>query len=220
LLEVGAGNGAFVKRLAEGLFLKEDLLCTEYSDFGSKQITGLGIPCISDPIQVLKTEEHKGRFNYICMFQVLEHMDNLKDQFETLNHLSGLGTILYITVPSESYRAFYDRLGRHMDTPPNHLTRWNYSSFQKLGEEFGWRLMEHQNQRMSYNEKLKRLIFDRLECHGVFRRSNRSGRKLPAHRKLLLAFAAAGMVLTHPYAVVKLGTERLGISQWVKFIRE
>ena len=113
ILEVGAGNGTFVKKIAEGLFRKEDILCTEYSDYGNDQIRKLGIRSISGPIQALATNGNEGLFDYICMFQVLEHMDHLKDQFEILNQLSRKGTILYITVPSEKYRTFYDRLGRH-----------------------------------------------------------------------------------------------------------
>jgi hypothetical protein len=220
LLEIGAGNGAFVKKLADGIFSKENLLCTEYSEYGAGQINGLGIKCISEPVHVLKTGQNEGRFHFICMFQVLEHMDNLDALFETLNHLALEGTVLYITVPADGYRAFYDRLGRHLDVPPNHVTRWNPNSLVKLGEKFGWRLTERCIQEMPYNEKLKRLIFDRLEYHAVFRSANWTKRKMPLIRKLGLAIAAGIMVLAYPGAVFRLWNKKLGISQWVKFVKE
>jgi len=34
------------------------------------------------------SNENKGRFDYICMFRVLEHMDYLNHHFAALNHLS------------------------------------------------------------------------------------------------------------------------------------
>jgi 2-polyprenyl-3-methyl-5-hydroxy-6-metoxy-1,4-benzoquinol methylase len=220
LLEVGAGNGAFVKRLTSGMFSKKNMLCTEYSEYGSKQITDLGIRCLSGPLETLTTKENQERFDYICMFQVLEHMDNLNHQFTALNHLSHKGSIMYITVPSDAYRAFYDRLGRHMDTPPNHISRWNLTSLKKLGEAFGWRVMDHHIQSMPYREKLKRLIFDRLEFHAVFNGSKWVGRKLTLIRKAGLAVATIGIILVYPGAVIRLRNKGLGISQWVKFVRE
>ncbi len=220
LLEVGAGNGAFVKKLAAGLFSKENILCTEYSEYGSKQIMDLGIRCVSEPLEALKTSENQNRFDCLCMFQVLEHMDQLKHQFAALNHISHEGSVLYITVPADVYRDFYDQLGRHMDTPPNHISRWNKSSLKKLGKEFGWKVMDHHIQPMSYREKVKRLIFDRLEFHAVFRSSKWAGRKLPFIRKVGLAVAVIGIILAYPGAVIRLRNKGLGISQWVKFVRE
>jgi hypothetical protein len=220
LLEIGAGNGAFVKKLASGLLSKENILCTEYSEYGNKQITDLGILCVSGPLKALMTSENEGRFDYICIFQVLEHMDNLNQQFAALNHLSQKGSILYITVPSDAYRAFYDRLGRHMDTPPNHISRWNLSSLNKLGEEFKWRVMDHHIQPMSYREKLKRLIFERLEFHAVFMSSRWAGRKLSLIRKAGLAVAAICIILAYSGAVIRLRDKGIGISQWIKFVRK
>ncbi|MFC2113428.1 class I SAM-dependent methyltransferase [Bacteroidota bacterium] len=220
MLEVGAGNGAFVSRMAANFFQKENLLCTEYSEYGADQINKIGIRCLSEPLQALSKEEYRERFQFICMFQVLEHIDNLRELFETLNHLTKSGTLLYISVPSEAYRSFYDQLGRYMDTPPNHLTRWNINSFKRLGEEFGWKILDHQIQPMSYSEKLKKLIFDRLEYHGIFNSVKWAGRKLSLIRKIGLALAAGAMLLSYPAAVIKLRSSSLGISQWVKFIKK
>ena len=36
-----------------------------------------------------------------------------------------------------------------MDTPPIHISRWDLSSLEKLGEEFGWRIMDHHIQPMA-----------------------------------------------------------------------
>ena len=220
LLEIGAGNGAFVKRLTAGLFQKENILCTEYSEYGTEQIRNLGIRCVSEPVESLVNPENKDKFDFVCMFQVLEHMDRLDVLFDALNQLTGGKAILYITVPSEPYRTFYDRLGHHLDTPPNHLTRWNRESLETLGRQFGWRLAGHRIQPMAYREKLKRLIFERLEYHKLFRSSDWTGRKLPAGRKVGLALTVAGLMLIYPLAAIRLLNRQMGISQWVKFEKE
>ena len=38
LLEIGAGDGAFVRRIAPSLTHKENIICTEYSDYGIAKI--------------------------------------------------------------------------------------------------------------------------------------------------------------------------------------
>lgn len=38
LLEIGAGDGAFVKRISPAIVPKENILCLEYSEYGCKQI--------------------------------------------------------------------------------------------------------------------------------------------------------------------------------------
>lgn len=220
LLEIGAGNGAFVKKLAGEWFSSRNLQCTEYSEFGAEKIQSLGINCISGPVSGLESPENKARYDFICMFQVLEHLDGIENFFHSLNYLAHQGTVLYITVPGEEYRAFFDRLGKHLDTPPNHLTRWNKRSFGELGEKFGWELKRHEVQSMPFSEKLKRLIFDRLEFHGIFRAANWQGKKLPLLRKMGLAIVAGFMILAYAGSIIKLRKKQLGVSQWVKLIKE
>jgi SAM-dependent methyltransferase len=215
LLEIGAGNGAFVKRLTESLFKKENIVCTEYSEFGLKEIRASGIECIPD-FRALNIPANQGRFGVICMFQVLEHMENLEELFRTINSISRPGAILYITVPADTYRALYDRLGTHMDTPPNHISRWNHRSFIRLGNKYGWQIEQHAIQPMQYQEKLKKFIFNRLEHHNLFRK-NISGKELASSlQKVGMILASGIMSLLYLRSMVSLKDKELGISQWIK----
>ena len=77
LLELGAGDGAFIKRITPALTPKEQVLATEFSAYGSQQITDHGVRCLSQDIRGFSTTEPDTKFDAICLFQVLEHSDRL-----------------------------------------------------------------------------------------------------------------------------------------------
>jgi len=79
--------------------------------------------------------------------------------------------------------------------------------------------MDHHIQSISYKEKLKKLIFE-LEFHALFRSSKWADRELPLICKVGLAVAVIGIILAYPGAVIRLMNKKLGISQWVKLVRE
>ncbi len=57
LMEIGAGDSAFVRRIAEDLLPKESILCTEFSDYGRKQIEKFGVICLSEDVRDLSRAE-------------------------------------------------------------------------------------------------------------------------------------------------------------------
>ena len=46
LLEIGAGNGSFVKSISPKLIPKKNILCTEFSDYGKNEILKYDINCM------------------------------------------------------------------------------------------------------------------------------------------------------------------------------
>jgi len=140
VLEIGAGNGAFVRRLTQsGAVRPENITTTEYSDYGRSRIESFGIKCL--PIDVRALQD--GTFDAICMFQVLEHLDGLDGLFEKLTASLNPGGGLFLAVPNDRRIEFNEKNGALLDMPPNHIGRWNRKAFMKIAARSGLHLLDH-----------------------------------------------------------------------------
>ena len=140
LLEIGAGNGAFAAALIKRGFAKDRIVCTEFSAGGRAAINDLGIRCLPDDIRNLSGPDWDGRFDLVCMFQVLEHMDRLDELFARLASLIRPGGRLIAAVPNPAMIEFNELNGALRDMPPCHVGRWNAESFDQIGRRFGFHL--------------------------------------------------------------------------------
>ena len=133
ILEIGSGDGAFLKKLIKNkITIKSNLTAIEYSDYGRSKIESLGINCFSIDIKKYKNKLPHEKYDFICLFQVLEHMDNINQILVVLkNLLTDEGEII-ISVPNEKIIEFNERNGALLDMPPNHIGRWSKSSFKKF----------------------------------------------------------------------------------------
>lgn len=162
LLEVGAGNGAFVRAVAPVLTPKQNIVCTEFSNAGRRAITDYGISCLDQDVRVLDLREYGGRFDVVCMFQVLEHMDSLDQLFRALQEITCPGAHLFIGVPDASRIQFNELNGALLDMPPNHIGRWQRSAFEALAGQYGWTLQEYRlDPGASYWKKVKTFMIYR-----------------------------------------------------------
>jgi SAM-dependent methyltransferase len=138
LLEIGASTGSFVKRIAT-LIKKKNILCLEYSQIGVDKIRQEGIEAYSrDFHDLVHDQQFSNKFNIICLFQVLEHMNNLDKVFNTFNLLIKPGGHLFIGVPNGEKIKFNELNGALLDMPPNHIGRFNKQTFEFLANKFGW----------------------------------------------------------------------------------
>jgi SAM-dependent methyltransferase len=216
LLEIGAGDGAFVKRIAGEILPKENILCTEFSEYGRHDIEKFGVKCLSDDVRNISSPEYKGRFDIVCMFQVLEHMDRLDILFRKLNWLIKKGGSLFIAVPNPSRIEFNELNGALLDMPPNHIGRWNQKCFEAIGEQNGFRIEGYKVEESSFVPMAKRFIIYRL-----LRRAQQSGsfeNKLlmtkGRYLRLMQLFGVAVNSISAIPALTRLNS-RLGNSQWV-----
>ena len=133
ILEIGSGDGAFIKKLiSKNITRKSCITSIEYSEYGKSRIKSLGINCLSLDIKEIKDKLPYKKYDFICMFQVLEHLDSLNELISILKIiLSNRGEIL-IAVPNEKIIDFNESNGALLDMPPNHIGRWSKSSFEKL----------------------------------------------------------------------------------------
>ena len=135
ILEIGSGDGAFIKKIInQNLTLRNHITSIEYSEYGKSKIKNMGINCLSIDIKEIKNTLPFEQYDFICLFQVLEHLDSLHKLISILkNLLTNNGEIL-IAVPNKKVIDFNELNGALLDMPPNHIGRWSKSSFIKLCE--------------------------------------------------------------------------------------
>jgi 2-polyprenyl-3-methyl-5-hydroxy-6-metoxy-1,4-benzoquinol methylase len=142
VLEIGASTGGFVKRLAQ-IIPKENIFCLEHSEIGVHSITKAGIEAYTWNFHEM---QHKPgfaqKFDIVCLFQVLEHLDALADTFKTLHFVTKPHGHLFIGVPNGNKIKFNELNGALLDMPPNHIGRYNKTSFEYLGNRHGWNIDE------------------------------------------------------------------------------
>ncbi|OAI04485.1 class I SAM-dependent methyltransferase [Methylomonas methanica] len=221
LLEIGAGDGAFVRRISPKVVAKEDILCLEFSEYGRNRILEYGIECLSVDIRTLKPSSLDKLFDIICMFQVLEHMDRLEELFNTLNRISSNYSHLFVTVPNNEQIEFNEISGCLLDMPPNHISRWNRQVFEKIGISFGWTVLEYQVEPINTADTLKQQI-----AYRYLKRSQDSSSianlieriRYERIRKLLRIVCAGVYALGRINILFKaVSKNKRGDSQWVHF---
>lgn len=140
LLEIGAGEGAFIRRLPTEWVQRENIVCTEYSDYGLARLAELGVTCHKGDVRDL---EGVSDVSVVCMFQIIEHLDRLDELFAALGRLTSPGADLFAAVPNDRRIEFYEHHGTLLDMPPNHVTRWTRPAFEALASRHGWRVVRH-----------------------------------------------------------------------------
>jgi 2-polyprenyl-3-methyl-5-hydroxy-6-metoxy-1,4-benzoquinol methylase len=158
LLEVGAGTGAFLRQMLEDGCSPANLQAFEFSLSGRAAIEGLGINCLAAD---LRTVDLARNFDVVCMFQVLEHLDDYGGLFEALERILRPSGHLFITTPHAAWISLNESRDLLRDMPPNHLSRWSHISFAALAHRFGWRLEECELEPPSRIQTAVRVLTDR-----------------------------------------------------------
>lgn len=223
LLELGAGDGTFIKRVAPALTPKENVLCTEFSDYGLRVMDEYGVKAVAADIKSLGSDVLHAKYDVICMFQVLEHTDHLEGLFSCFNGMTNPGAELYVAVPNPKIIEFCELNGALLDMPPNHIGRWNEVCFRTLAQRWQWSVVEHQVERSSFLAKL--IMFSQYR---LLRQSQTPGtygnwvlRIKQRHvRKALQALGVAWQGLAALPKLATLARPDHGASQWVRFRRE
>jgi 2-polyprenyl-3-methyl-5-hydroxy-6-metoxy-1,4-benzoquinol methylase len=133
LLEIGCGDGSFLEFVGDlnhvqGVGLDTSAGSAELARArGHETIVGE----IKDNLDVLR---ERGPFDAIVATHILEHLENPREFVEQCGSLLKEGGYALISTP---YSPMSRELWRDdvMNLPPHHLTRWNYSAYQMLGEQ-------------------------------------------------------------------------------------
>lgn len=212
-LEIGAGNGAFIRKIAPDMIKKNNVICTEYSAAGQVELENYGIKCLAKDIRDDFFLDFPGYFEVVCVFQVLEHLDNLKEFFNRIDLITKEHADIFIAVPNDQMRKFYDSLSCYLDVPPVHLTRWNIKSFDHIAQNYGWVIKDYQTEPQSYPSKLighLRIMYYRTRMYTLIK-----SLRISLLRKFLHIIAGLVYVLIHLREIFALKSKNLGISQWI-----
>ena len=224
LLEVGAGDGAFLRRVVPGRVAPERALATEFSDYGRRAIEALGVRAVAADVRDLEPASAGAPFDVICLFQVLEHLDRLDALMAHLNTLAAPDGRLFVGVPSAPRVAFNEHNGSLLDMPPNHVGRWTRAAFEALGARHGWRVEAAEVEPEGRASRLRELVTYRYmrrrqDAASLANRVERLPRSA-ARRGLQAAVAAVYGLGAIPAAVRLARDPGLGVVLWVALRRE
>jgi SAM-dependent methyltransferase len=224
LIEIGAGDGAFISKIAKEVLAKENIFCTEFSEYGRHQIESLGIKCVPKDIRELSGQEYEKCADVICLFQVLEHMDGLDVLFEKLNWLLKPGGSIFIAVPNQNMIEFNELNGALLDMPPNHIGRWNRRCFEIIGNKHKLTLVNYQVENSDLALMARQFINYRFlrNCQNGESLSNKL-RMIGINSYIDKTAQALGVAVNAVMAAPALlslikDKSNLGNSQWVHFV--
>jgi SAM-dependent methyltransferase len=175
ILEIGAGDGAFIYKLLNAITPAENLVAIEYSEHGKAKIQSSGISCFAKDIRTISDDELGGKFDYICLFQVLEHLDHLDDLLQSFaSHLNSEGQVI-IAVPNNKRIEFNELNGALLDMPPNHIGRWTRKAFDQFAKNNNFVVLHHKYEPANFIAEAIQFVKYRLlkRSHNVNSLSNR-----------------------------------------------
>jgi SAM-dependent methyltransferase len=201
LIEIGAGDGAFLRQIVPELIAPERVLCTEYGEYAATRIRNLGIRVVLGDVREFDMRNEKP-FDIVCMFQVLEHMDRLTELFSSLRTLTSPKADLLIAVPNSKRTEFSEGNGALLDMPPNHIGRWTRLSFEAIGKREGWEVAQVIEQPTNSKESWQTFSYYRYarasQCDNTVSARIRGFRKTAISRSLEFAMVAAFAVRSVP----------------------
>jgi|GEM_PF-1117103 len=136
VLEIGAGDGAFLSKIIEIGINPENIEAIEYSDYGRNKLHELKISNVlteNIPSSYLFSK-WQNKFDFIFMFQVLEHLGDLDTKLEFLRScLRSQGKIIF-AVPNPLATYFNEVNDALLDMPPNHISRFSEGAIKELAQ--------------------------------------------------------------------------------------
>ena len=209
LLEFGPGDGGFVKDIVDAGFKSNNVVCIESSENCIKALNDFGINCLSSDLSKINLCEIENKFNVVAMFQVLEHMDKIDDTFRFINKITTEDASMFIAVPNNIIRRFYEKNGVFLDVPPIHVSRWDKENFKRLGEKYGWKIQYHEIEKVSFFTSAYNFIWNKHLNKWVGKMKKRST------RKLLIGIFLIPLFVLNFFSIIKIKSNSNGTSQLV-----
>jgi len=225
VLEVGAGNGYFLDLICPGLVRAADVTALEYNDKSIPILRGKGYQAFSVDLRDKALDRYRASFDFIFLFQIVEHLDGLDELFGRIEALLKPGGSAFCAVPN-SARIEYQEANRSVpDLPPNHIGRWTPRAFGAVCRRNGLSLRAAELEPLSWREFLSHDLsyshIRRAQLHpdGLIARI----RSLPRGKARRLMEATLAVALAPArlpaWRHVYRDRQKLGASLWVRLDR-
>ena len=132
VLEIGAGNGAFLKKLDNN---KDNINAIEFNKKSIAILKGQGYKVYNQTVQEL-SQVKENYYDVVVSFQVLEHISEVKSFIEASLKVLKKGGKLIFSVPNNGALIMKLDLNLSLNYPPHHMGHWDKKTFYNLQEYF------------------------------------------------------------------------------------
>ena len=142
ILEIGCGTGDFINFLnAQNIFAVGVDLDPEAISIGRKfwRLNNIYFMSAADYFE----KNHGDRFDIICLFAVLEHLEDPSSVIEEIKKYLDPNGYIVVEIPNTGspLNKIYRKLTKYVDYPPDHLTRWTQNSLKRFLINHGFRIV-------------------------------------------------------------------------------
>lgn len=138
VLDIGCGSGNFLKRICE---ITPAVSGLEFNNAAIEKCRAQGFDVYPDTI-AKHAEDRTAYYDVVCLFQVLEHIHDIKAFLDDSLKALRKGGRLIIGVPNnEPYFAGYNKYST-LNLPPHHMGLWNKQAFEALQAVFPVKLQQ------------------------------------------------------------------------------
>lgn len=133
VLEIGCGTGNFLDKLKK----EKNVECVglEFNETAIVQAKKKDLAVFNESIKV-HASKNEGVYDVICLFQVLEHVWDVRGFLMDSVHCLKKGGLLIVGVPNNNPYLFrHDRL-HALNLPPHHAGLWNEESLRVIADHF------------------------------------------------------------------------------------
>ena len=164
ILEIGAGIGEFLVQLRnDGRLCAPRFFATDYSGYSIDRLRKLGFWAErADVYDLVKADDLRHSFDFVCAFQTIEHMAPIVDVFEAIKQLLRPGGYLCISVPNGDQVEFDARYLGWWSPPPNHVAVWYRESFEAVARRTGLTLIRHEAEPLSFRHALRHIAYTNI----------------------------------------------------------
>jgi SAM-dependent methyltransferase len=130
VLDVGAGRGLFLRKL-----LRVPSLQVRASELSEKSLAALRNLGVS-------IDAEADRYDFICSFQVFEHIADLRDILAFCDRKLLPGGHMLVSVPNADSPLFRETFA-YLDYPPHHMNRFSKAALESMGRILGYAVIEY-----------------------------------------------------------------------------